>query len=450
MNSLDKVKKFMSRIDESYGIINESAESDKLENVRDINIERCRRFLVKALENNQFPYFSIRRLSDNPRDYLSGPGGMKAGLDDDGHVFPQWPDCNVGDPATAMYGMLRPVYSQKYKVPSEVNYNPGHGAQRLPNGKYELNGTGHDDWMRAYTPLLNAIINNHSCSVFPKINGVSTYGALGFVLYCLMTDSSIFGSPRATFKLNKIIKYMSKIGLFDNEVEELKNKVVRKGSNMTENGQKIIGSTGPIIGNDGNEILPGDFDIRNAVRNNLEETLGVNRNLIARYRHIEGELSEYVKQQKDTSFEKYSDIRMEPGKVKHTNSGYTILRIDSFDEAKPFRQYTTWCVCTSVGSFDEYGMADGDYSGIPVGGRIYFCLRDDYKNVQKPEVQDGNPLDDYGLSMIAVTVWAEDGSCNTITSRWNHANGGSDDVMSPEELEEILGVSFYDAFPGEQ
>ena len=449
-DSIEEIKELLSRIDESYGLINESAETDKLKNVRDVNIERCRRVLIKALKTGQFPYFKLKKLSANPSDYSMAPGGMKAGLDDNGCVFPQWPDCKPGDPATSTYGSMVSIYSQGYKVATEVNYNPGYGSEQLPSGKYELNGAGHDNWVKAYTPFLNGLISNLPCAMYPKVNGVYTYGALGFIIYNLMSNRGLMTSPRDVFNMNKIVKYMAKIGLFDESVKLLKQKVSRNWANMTEGGQKIIGSNGPIIGNDGSEILDGNNGTNDDVINDLQNELAVDRNLINRFSDIEEELNEYIKTQKEASLEKYMGNRIQSGKKKRTNNGYTILRIDNFDEAMEFRKYVTWCICTSVDSFDEYGMADGEYSGKPAGGRIYFCLKDGYQTKQKPDVQDGNPLDEYGLSMIAVTVFAEDGSCNTITSRWNHANGGSDNVMSPEELEEILGVSFYEAFPGKQ
>ena len=55
------------------------------------------------------------------------------------------------------------------------------------------------------------------------------------------------------------------------------------------------------------------------------------------------------------------------------------------------------------------------------------------------------PLDEYGLSMIAVSITME-GEPNSITCRWNHDNGGSDSVMDDEQLSELLGVNFYSVF----
>jgi len=47
--------------------------------------------------------------------------------------------------------------------------------------------------------------------------------------------------------------------------------------------------------------------------------------------------------------------------------------------------------------------------------------------------------------MIAVSV-NDDGSCNTVTCRWNHDNGGDDNIMNEEELSKLIGRNFYEVF----
>lgn len=47
--------------------------------------------------------------------------------------------------------------------------------------------------------------------------------------------------------------------------------------------------------------------------------------------------------------------------------------------------------------------------------------------------------------MIAVSV-TDEGYPNTITCRWNHTNRGNDHVMSKDDLEDLLGVNFYEVF----
>ena len=118
------------------------------------------------------------------------------------------------------------------------------------------------------------------------------------------------------------------------------------------------------------------------------------------------------------------------------NREYTIMPINSYEEATKYAKYNEWCVTYSEQMFD-----DKTCNGA---GRFYFCLRNGFENVPK-KVGPNAPLDEYGLSMIAVSVTME-GEPNSITCRWNHDNGGSDSVMDDEQLSDLLGVNFYNVF----
>ena len=118
------------------------------------------------------------------------------------------------------------------------------------------------------------------------------------------------------------------------------------------------------------------------------------------------------------------------------NREYTIVPINSYEEATKYAKYNEWCVTYSEQMFD-----DKTCNGA---GRFYFCLRNGFENVPK-KVGPNAPLDEYGLSMIAVSITME-GEPNSITCRWNHDNGGSDSVMDDEQLSELLGVNFYNVF----
>ena len=124
------------------------------------------------------------------------------------------------------------------------------------------------------------------------------------------------------------------------------------------------------------------------------------------------------------------------GKQYHQNREYTIVPINSYEEATKYAKYNDWCVTYSEEMFD-----DKTCNGA---GRFYFCLRNGFENVPK-KVGPNAPLDNYGLSMIAVSVTME-GEPNSITCRWNHDNGGSDSVMDDEQLSDLLGVNFYNVF----
>ena len=124
------------------------------------------------------------------------------------------------------------------------------------------------------------------------------------------------------------------------------------------------------------------------------------------------------------------------GKQYRKNNNYTIVPINSYEEATKYAKYNEWCV-----TYSEYMFDDKTCHGA---GRFYFCLRNGFENVPK-KVGPNAPLDDYGLSMIAVSVTME-GEPNSITCRWNHDNGGSDNVMDDEQLSDLLGVNFYNVF----
>ena len=119
-----------------------------------------------------------------------------------------------------------------------------------------------------------------------------------------------------------------------------------------------------------------------------------------------------------------------------TPSDYEIVRIDSFEQAEEYGDYVSWCVTHDGGMFDSY-TNDGF-------NQFYFCLKNGFENVE--EVQsEGCPLDEYGLSMIAVSV-NENGMLNTCTCRWNHDNGGDDSIMNAKEVSQVIGMNFFEVF----
>ena len=124
------------------------------------------------------------------------------------------------------------------------------------------------------------------------------------------------------------------------------------------------------------------------------------------------------------------------GKQYNRNNNYTIVPINSYEEATKYAKYNEWCVTYSEEMFDKY-TCNG-------AGRFYFCLQNGFENVPE-KVGTNTPLDEYGLSMIAVSITME-GEPNSITCRWNHDNGGSDSVMDDEQLSDLLGVNFYSVF----
>ena len=118
------------------------------------------------------------------------------------------------------------------------------------------------------------------------------------------------------------------------------------------------------------------------------------------------------------------------------NTSYNIVKINTFKEASEYGKYTPWCVTHSNEAFDNYTS-----NGICV---FYFCLKDGFESIPE-KIGENCPLDEYGLSMLAVCV-DENGECNSITCRWNDNNGGNGNIMSTEELSRLLGVNFYEVF----
>ena len=119
-----------------------------------------------------------------------------------------------------------------------------------------------------------------------------------------------------------------------------------------------------------------------------------------------------------------------------TPSDYEIVRIDSFEQASEYGDYTTWCVTHDEDMFDSY-TSDGI-------NQFYFCLKHGFEGI-KPKVGENAPLDEYGLSMIAVNV-DYNGALNTCTCRWNHDNGGDDSIMNAKQISQVVGVNFYNVF----
>ena len=118
------------------------------------------------------------------------------------------------------------------------------------------------------------------------------------------------------------------------------------------------------------------------------------------------------------------------------NTSYNIVKINDFEEASEYSKFTSWCVTHDDEAFDSYTN-----NGICV---FYFCLKDGFESIPE-KIGENCPLDEYGLSMLAVCV-DENGECNSITCRWNDNNGGNGNIMSTEELSRFLGVNFDEVF----
>ena len=132
----------------------------------------------------------------------------------------------------------------------------------------------------------------------------------------------------------------------------------------------------------------------------------------------------------------YSDRQRSANQQFSGGSKYTIIPIDSYQEAKKYSRYTSWCVTHSDEAFDNYTAQ---------GQKFYFCLMNGFKSVR--ENDDGAPLNEYGLSMISVLVDCH-GDLERVTTRYNHDYNGENNpgLESPEQLEKVLNVPFYQTF----
>ena len=129
--------------------------------------------------------------------------------------------------------------------------------------------------------------------------------------------------------------------------------------------------------------------------------------------------------------------RERSGQVQRGNgNGYNIIPINSFKDAKQYGKYTEWCITYMEDQFDSYTSG---------GKRFYFCLKDGFEQIQRND--EGAPLNEYGLSMLAVLV-DSDGNLCQITTRYNHEYGGENNIglRTVEQLEDVLDVNFYDIF----
>ena len=189
-------------------------------------------------------------------------------------------------------------------------------------------------------------------------------------------------------------------------------------------------------------FIDGDLSVNEDFKcTNFNQTL----KLIASDAHVNEYDNNLNGMSADELINRFADVRVGElskrkelmgGKQYRKNNNYTIVPINSYEEATKYAKYNEWCVTYSEEMFDDKTCHGA--------GRFYFCLRNGFEKVPK-KVGPNAPLDEYGLSMIAVSITME-GEPNSITCRWNHDNGGSDSVMDDEQLSELLGVNFYNVF----
>ena len=187
-----------------------------------------------------------------------------------------------------------------------------------------------------------------------------------------------------------------------------------------------------------------DGEINNErIISDLNETLKLLSAHLNEYdRNLNGlSAQELIDRFKQVRLDNYNAERAEIDSMNFSGgSNYTIVPINSFEEAKKYYEYTNpdsrWCLTYMENMFDTYTR-----DGV---NQIYFCLQNGFENVPR-QVGDKAPLDEYGLSMLSIIV-NEIGGLAYCTTRWNHENGGSDNAMSAKEVSQVVGVNFYNTF----
>lgn len=116
------------------------------------------------------------------------------------------------------------------------------------------------------------------------------------------------------------------------------------------------------------------------------------------------------------------------------NNDYIIIKINGYEDAMKYAKYTDWCISQSLFDYETY---------TPHGETFYICLKNGYQHI--PMVRGENhPLDNYGLSMIAVSV-RKNGRLASSTTRWNEASSGNK-ILTPQQISQLLGRDFYTVF----
>src|SRR5574344_314710 len=150
--------------------------------------------------------------------------------------------------------------------------------------------------------------------------------------------------------------------------------------------------------------------------------------------HAEELISKYmpaIEKEKDAQVSRLSSVRFSG------NSDYEVVLIPDFNASSEYHRYNEWCLTYKPEMFDTYTQ-----NGV---NSLYFLLKRGFESVPR-EQGEGHPFDEYGISMIAVTIEPE-GYLHTCTVRWNHdipAGFDADHIMDAEKLSGIVGFNVFD------
>ena len=167
-----------------------------------------------------------------------------------------------------------------------------------------------------------------------------------------------------------------------------------------------------------------------------------------------GQLMEYIRPVVEEYISKTKDTLR--SRVYDTPAGYRIVEIkdipsqsngtpsvsptrECYNYLSSLEPYADWCILGSrhAGMYQQYTCG---------GGKFYICEKDGFRSIPR-EPGENCPVDEYGLSLIAVLV-ATDGLPERITTRWNHDYGGEDheQLENAIQLQDLLKVNYLDVF----
>lgn len=142
-------------------------------------------------------------------------------------------------------------------------------------------------------------------------------------------------------------------------------------------------------------------------------------------------------------------------KTVRTRNGYTVTRIDSYEELENFVPDDTWCIDHYDDMYSSFVGDDNNtlYVAIKDGAdNMHYELNDTFEGILTGNYYDedleecGNlgsgifPYDEYGLSMLCIIVYADGGT--NIWSRYNIQDGcidGMDNYLTRDEASSVLG-----------
>ena len=109
------------------------------------------------------------------------------------------------------------------------------------------------------------------------------------------------------------------------------------------------------------------------------------------------------------------------------SANYHITEVKNYKDLERFKEAASWCIVLSEEAYHTY---------CSKGSRFIICENADWWEVPC-QAGANHPLDNYGLSLIAVEVSA-DNCILSITTRWNEAG----DILSESYLKELLGDKY--------